>query len=103
MSEMHSTGYTIVNKDGKVIEDAQFSDYDELADHMLELAEKWYKGEYSPDDKVQISAFDEAGEMLYSDVATFGEASNEPIVSNDFKLTSEGIPVRRAKPQGFGN
>lgn len=103
MNEMNSVGYTVINKNGKVVEDSTFKDYDELADHMLDMAEKWYKGEYSADDKLQISAFDETGEVLYSDVATFGDGSNETSVPDEFKLTSEGIPIRKKKPQGFGN
>jgi hypothetical protein len=84
-------GYTVINKDGKVVEDVKFNDYDKLADHMLEMAEKWYTGEYSEDDKLEISAFDETGEIIYSDVATFGESKND--ISDAFNITPEGIPI----------
>jgi hypothetical protein len=103
MNEMSSVGYTVVDKNGNVLDDAKFSDYDELADHMLEMADKWYKGEYSADDQLKISAFDETGEVVYSDVATYGEASDEDSVPDHFELTSEGIPTRRKKAQGFAN
>lgn len=86
-----SINYTIIDKDGKVVEDVSFNDYEKLADHMMELAEKWYKGEYSEDDTLQISAFDQTGEMIYSDVATFGESKND--ISDAFNITPEGIPV----------
>jgi hypothetical protein len=95
-------GYTVVNKDGKVVDDARFADYDSLADHMLDMAEKYYRGEYSADDKLEISEFDSTGEVVYSDVATFGESSDEGVVPEEFSLTSEGIPTRRKKAEGFG-
>lgn len=90
MSE-ETIGYTVINKDGKVVEDVKFNDYEKLADHMLEMAEKYYKGEYSEDDKIEISAFDETGEIIYSDTATFGESNND--ISDAFNITPEGIPV----------
>jgi hypothetical protein len=95
-------GYTIINKDGKVVDDAKFADYDSLADHMLDMAEKYYRGEYSEDDKLEITEFDSTGEIIYSDVATFGESSDEGIVPEEFNFTSEGIPTRRKKAEGFG-
>lgn len=91
--------YTIVDKNGKVLEDVNFDDYDTLADHMLELADKWYKGEYTEDDKLKISAFDQTGEMIYSDTASFGESSYA--VPDDFSITPEGIPVNW-RPEGLG-
>jgi hypothetical protein len=64
--------YQIINKDGEVVDDKTFNDYDKLADHMLELADKWYQGIYSTDDKVSISTFDETGNVIYEDTSSFG-------------------------------
>ena len=73
---MEKINYTIVNKDGKVVEDLTFTDYDKLADHMLEMADKWYEGVYDPDDQLKISTFDENNNLIYSDTASFEETNN---------------------------
>ena len=73
---MDKINYTIVNKDGKVMQDLSFNDFDSLADHMLEMADKYYEGIYTPDDTLKISTFDENGKLVYSDEATFEETHN---------------------------
>ena len=72
MTKMNKINYKVVDKDGKVIDDVEFNDYDKLADHMLQMADKYYQGIYSVDDKINISAFDEAGNVMYEDTASFG-------------------------------
>jgi len=67
--------YKIVNKNGEVVEDITFDDYDKLADHMLEMADKYYNGILTADDSVSISAFDESGNLVFEDSASF-EGSN---------------------------
>ena len=83
--------YTIVDKNGNVVENVDFNDYDKLADHMLDMADKWYEGVYDPDDKLEISTFNESGEIVYKDTATFGDTDND--LSNAFNITPEGIPT----------
>jgi len=90
MSE-ETINYTIIDKDGKVVQNETFNDYDKLADHMLELAEKYYTGEFTEEDTIEISAFDKTGEMIYKDTATFGDTDND--LSNAFNITPEGIPT----------
>lgn len=36
MNENKTIQYKIVNKNGEIIEDEAFNDYDKLADHMME-------------------------------------------------------------------
>ena len=43
---MTNTNYTIIDKNGNVIQNESFEYYDKLADHMLEIADRWYAGEY---------------------------------------------------------
>jgi hypothetical protein len=100
MNENEYYNYTIIDKDGKIVEDVNFDDYEDLADHMIDLAEKWYKGEYTQDDQLKISAYDKTGEMVYSDTASFGEGSHD--IPNEFNLTTEGIPVNWKSGDGFG-
>lgn len=91
-----NVNYTIIDKNGKVIEDENFQDYDKLADHMLELADKWYTGEYSEGDQLKISSYDDAGNLVYSDTASFEdtrETANE--IPESFNL------VNKEKSLGF--
>jgi hypothetical protein len=98
-----NVSYTIINKNGEVVEDINFTNYDTLADHMLELADKWYKGEYNEGDQLKISSFDEAGELVYSDTATFGEMQNEDIdIPNEFNFTPGEFKSPREENKGFG-
>ena len=68
-----NVSYTIIDKNGNVLQDERFEDYDKLADHMLEVADKWYNGGYDEGDQLKISSYDDTGNLVYSDVATFGE------------------------------
>jgi hypothetical protein len=88
-----NVNYTITDKNGNVVQNENFDDYDKLADHMLELADKWYSGVYSAGDSLEISTFDETGSLIYSDVATFGETyGNNSELSESFveDFTTEG-------------
>lgn len=77
--------YKIVNKDGNVVEDLTFDDYDKLADHMLEMADKYYNGILTADDSVEISAFDESGNLVYEDKATFEGSDLGETTADDFR------------------
>lgn len=96
--------YQIINKDGAVVDDQTFTDYDKLADHMLELADKWYQGIYSTDDKVSISTTDETGNVIYEDISSFGSniESTESLEENlrDLYSTPEFIGD---SGRGFGD
>jgi hypothetical protein len=93
--------YQIVNKEGEVVDDQTFTDYDKLADHMLELADKWYQGIYSTDDKVNISTFDETGNVIYEDSSSFGSniESTESLEDNLRDLYGD----TRTAGKGFGD
>lgn len=95
--------YTIIDKNGNEVQNENFEDYDKLADHMLEIADKWYAGVYDEGDELKISTFDDAGELVYSDVATFGdtrETASE--ISDDFDLSIGEFPKRSTSGKGFG-
>lgn len=74
--------YKVVNKSGEVVNDIDFEDYEKLADHMLEMADKYYQGIYTVDDQVNISMFDDNGNLIYSDKASF-EGEEESIENNE--------------------
>lgn len=88
MNENKTIQYKIVNKNGEIIEDEAFNDYDKLADHMMELADKWYSGLYDTNDSLEISTFDKSGDLIYSDKATFGETMND---ESNFENTLEQL------------
>jgi len=98
MTEDKTIQYKIIGKDGNVIDDQSFNDYDKLADHMLNLAEKWYNGLYDADDTLEISTFDKTGDLLYTDTATFGETMNdESNLEDELKQLAE-----QQSGRGFG-
>jgi hypothetical protein len=102
MNEDKTIQYKIVGKNGEVIDDQSFNDYDKLADHMLGLAEKWYTGLYDADDSLEISTFDKTGELIYTDTATFGETMNdESDLENELKQLVE--TRNESAGQGFGD
>lgn len=97
---MEKVNYTIVNKDGKIVEDLSFTDFDALADHMLNMADKYYEGVYKPDDKLKIATFDENDNLVYSDVATFEETENAEPIFEDIDFPD--LPDSRNETRGFG-
>ena len=101
MTEDKTIQYKIIGKDGGVIDDQSFNDYDKLADHMLNMADKWYNGLYDADDTLEISTFDKSGDLIYTDKATFGETMNEESsLEDDLKYLAE--QQRATAGQGFG-
>ena len=102
MSEDNSIQYKIIGKDGNIIDDQTFNDYDKLADHMLSLAEKWYSGLYDANDSLEISTFDKTGGLIYTDKATFEETMNDDSSLED-ELKQLANLTGESAGQGFGN
>ncbi len=101
MTEDKTIQYKIIGKNGEVIDDQSFNDYDKLADHMLTLADKWYNGLYDADDSLEISTFDKTGELIYTDTATFGETMDEQSSLED--ELKQIVDIRNESAgQGFG-
>ena len=73
---MKKSDFKIVDKDGKVVESQDFSDYDQLADYMLGVADKWYEGIYDPDQNITISSYNENGDVIYQDSVSFGASED---------------------------
>jgi len=97
-----NVSYTIIDKNGNVLQDERFEDYDKLADHMLEVADKWYNGGYDEGDQLKISSYDDTGNLVYSDVATFGETRETASeIPNEFDINVGELPGK-PKPKGFG-
>jgi len=68
---MTDLGFKIVGKDGKVIEDLTFDDYDALADYMLDAADKWYDGLQDTGATMSVERRED-GNVVYSDQSSFG-------------------------------
>ena len=79
-----------------------FDDYDKLADHMLELADKYYQGIYDENDSVSISTYDETGEVIFEDTASFGSVTTQTEDIED-ELRQIADSKRGTAGQGFGN
>jgi len=68
---MTDFGFKIVGKDGKVIEDLSFDDFDAVADYMLDAADRWYAGLEDSGSTMSIERR-ENGEVVYKDESSFG-------------------------------
>lgn len=104
MTDQKKYNYTIINKEGEVVDNVDIENYDKLADHMLDIADKWYQGIYDGDDALQISTFDDKGDLIYSDVATFGEAKQDDEGEElDFRFPDlSGLPNYGSEDSGIG-
>ena len=76
-SNANPLAYRLVDKDGKVIEDKVFDDFDALADFMMEQADRYYQGLVDPDTTVEMTQFDNTGKVLYQDQASFTKNGTE--------------------------
>jgi len=94
--------YKIIDKNGNVVSDEMFDNYDKLADHMLELADKYYQGIYDIDDQVSISTYDETGEVIFEDTASFGSVTTQTEDIED-ELRQIADSKRGTAGKGFGN
>jgi hypothetical protein len=70
-SNTNPLAYRLVDKNGNVVEDKTFDNFDSLADFMMEQAEKYYQGLVDPDTTVEMTAFDNTGKVLYQDQASY--------------------------------
>ena len=68
---MTDFNFKIVGKDGKVIEDLSFEDFDEIADYMLDAADKWYDGLQDPGTTMSFERRED-GHVVFSDKSSFG-------------------------------
>ena len=77
--------FNIVGKDGKVIEDLMFDNFDAVADYMLDAADKWYSGLEDPESQMVLSRIED-GKVVYSDESSYG--------GTDIGPDSEGELIR---------
>lgn len=64
--------FKIVDKDGKVVEDVSFKDYDQLADYMLDVADQWYQGLRNPQDSYKLTQTTPDGSVRFEEQNMFG-------------------------------
>lgn len=98
MASEKTIQYKIINKNGEIVNDVTFNDYDKLADHMLEMADKYYNGILTADDQISISTYDETGKLVYEDTASFGgnlekatEDEFRDIIGNNTNTAGKGF------------
>ena len=61
----------ILTKKGEILEDKKFDSYDDIADYMLDAAQAYYDGVYSPDDSICFGIKDNEGNPVYGEQKTF--------------------------------
>jgi hypothetical protein len=68
---MTEFGYKIIDKNGNLIEDKLFEDFDSVADYMLDAADKWYSGLQDSTDVMSLQRR-ENGTVVFEDTNSFG-------------------------------
>lgn len=68
---MTEFGFKIVDKNGNLVEDKIFEDFDSVADYMLDAADKWYSGLQDSDDTMSLQRR-ENGTVVFEDTSSFG-------------------------------
>lgn len=99
---MDKVNFSIVGKDGKVKEDMTFNDFDTLADHMMDVATKWYDGLYDPDEGFEIRTFDENDNLVSLESRKFGDDINDEFNAEEFDLNLPDLPDLGNVLEGLG-
>jgi hypothetical protein len=68
---MTEFGFKIVDKNGKVVDDRVFEDFDSVADFMLDAADNWYTGLQDVGDTMSLQRR-ENGTVVFEDTSSFG-------------------------------
>jgi len=87
---MTDFNFKIVGKDGKVIEDLSFDDFDAVADYMLDAADKWYAGLEDPNSVMSLER-KENGAVVFKDESSFGGIDVGPGTEAEFDRDVEEI------------
>lgn len=74
--------FKIVDKNGKIVEDVSFKDYDQLADYMLGVADQWYQGLRDPQDSYSLTQTDENGDVRFEEEKIFGGSDVSDLPNN---------------------
>jgi hypothetical protein len=67
---MTEFGFRIVDKNGKVVDDRVFEDFDSVADFMLDAADNWYNGLQNVGDTMSLQRR-ENGTVVFEDTSSF--------------------------------
>lgn len=85
---MTEFGFKIVGKDGKVIENLSFENFDAVADYMLDAADKWYAGLQDPSDTMVFER-KEDGKVVFEDRSSFEASIEDELLHNDGPETGD--------------
>jgi len=88
--DMTDFNFKITDKNGKVVENLNFDDFDAVADYMLEAADKWYSGLQDPETIMSLER-KENGNVVFKDESSFGGTDIGPGDEGDFDSDIEAI------------
>lgn len=74
--------FKIVDKNGKLVEDVSFKDYDQLADYMLNVADQYYQGLRNPDDSYSLTQTAPDGSIRFEEESIFGGSDVSDLPDN---------------------
>lgn len=93
---MTEFGFKIVGKDGKVIEDLSFENFDSVADYMLDAADKWYAGLQYPGDTMVFER-KENGQVVFEDRSSFEASVEDGLLYDDGSETESTVEGNSAE------
>lgn len=91
--------FKIVDKDGKIVEDVSFKDYDQLADYMLNVADQYYQGLRNPDDSYSLTQTAPDGSIRFEEENVFGGSDVSDLPDNGTEVIESIRELERKSEQ----
>lgn len=91
--------FKIVDKNGKIVEDVSFKDYDQLADYMLNVADQYYQGLRNPDDSYSLTQTAPDGSVRFEEENVFGGSDVSDLPDNGAEVVESIRELERKSEQ----
>lgn len=91
--------FKIVDKNGKIVEDVSFKDYDQLADYMLGVADQWYQGLRDPQDSYSLTQTAPDGSVRFEEEKIFGGSDVSDLPDNGTEVIESIRELERKSEQ----
>lgn len=91
--------FKIVDKNGKIVEDVSFKDYDQLADYMLNVADQYYQGLRNPDDSYSLTQTGPDGSIRFEEEKIFGGSDVSDLPDNGAEVIESIRELERKSEQ----
>lgn len=96
---MDNFDFKIVDKNGKIVEDVSFRNYDEVADYMLNVADQYYQGLRNPDDSYSLKQIAPDGNIRFEEENIFGGSDVSDLPNNGAEVIESVRELERKSEQ----